>query len=141
MTKSMILVATRLFAYTNAASTKQMRSNLMRPASDTHTPEQPDYRIIYPDDEDSDLFEIDPSEFAESFAWYGEDDLCSATMISAQVAITAAHCIYEGWDLLNPLYMDGSSIDVVLTDSAGGDPFETTIREIRVNECWLENKY
>ena len=115
----------------------------MRPASDTHTPEQPDYRIVYPDDEDEGLFAIDPSEFAESFGWYGysDYDFCSATMISPQVAITAAHCIYEGWDLLNPLYMDGSSIDVVLTDSAGGDPFETTIREIRVNECWLENKY
>ena len=66
----MILLATRLLAYTYAASTQQtrsnlmrpasatqrMRSNLMRPASDTHTPEQPDYRIVYPDDEDSDLF-------------------------------------------------------------------------------------
>ena len=62
-------------------------------------------------------------------------------MISPQVAITAAHCIYEGWDLLNPLYMYGSPIYVYLTDSAGGEGFETTIKEIRVNECWRENKY
>ena len=84
------------------ATHQQLRSNLMRPASDTLNPGLPDYRIIYPDDEDENLFAIDPTEFAESFWFYGGYDNCSATMISPQVAITAAHCISGDLDLLNP---------------------------------------
>ena len=63
-------------------------------------------------------------------------------MISARVAITAAHCVSADMDLTNPTYSDGEPLKVELTNSVQGeDPLPNTIQEIRVNDCWFENKF
>ena len=59
-------------------------------------------------------------------------------MIAPRVAITAAHCVFdvENMDKVDPTY-NGQPISVSLTNpTPGGDPFTTTIKEIRLNECY-----
>ena len=52
-------------------------------------------------------------------------------MVSPQVAVTAAHCIFDGMDGLNPTY-NGNPIYVDLTNKVpGGARFRTRIKEIR----------
>ena len=127
---------TALVAYTKATTIKLNDSSLepSNPEDDTN------YEIVYPEGEEGNI-DIDPSNYPESFGW-GVGFLCSATMISPRVAITAAHCIPDGWDGTNPTDDSGDAIEVTLTNS---DPnkadFTTTIQEIRTSECWHENKF
>ena len=57
-------------------------------------------------------------------------------MVSPQVAVTAAHCVFDNMDGLNPTY-NGSPIYVNLTNKVQGGPtFRTRIKEIRQNSCY-----
>ena len=63
-------------------------------------------------------------------------------MISPRVALTAAHCVFDGMDGVNPRRDNGNKIDVTLTNSdPNGAPFTTYIQEIRSNECWFYENY
>ena len=62
-------------------------------------------------------------------------------MISPRVALTAAHCVFDGMDGVNPRN-NGNKIPVTLTNSdPNGADFTTTIQEIRMNECWYDSSY
>ena len=50
------------------------------------------YKIIYPGDQ-VDMIRIDPSEYPMVFKWPEEGFRCGATMVSDQMALTAAHCV------------------------------------------------
>ena len=61
-----------------------------------------------------------------AFRWPEEGYRCGATMVSDQMALTAAHCVTELWD---------NSSNVGLTVKlADGETYG--IREFRSNECW-----
>ena len=133
MPKSILQVASALVACTNAATIGQNDS--IRPPD---AEDQPDFSIVYPDGLE-DLIDLEPWRYPESFAW---GRWCSATMISPRVALTAAHCVFDGMDGVNPRRSNGSKIDVTLTNSdPNGPDFTTYIQEIRSNECWYENKF
>lgn len=61
-----------------------------------------------------------------TFRWPEEGYRCGATMITPQMALTAAHCISREEDGLDP------GLTVKMYD--GG---EYTIKEFRTNECWV----
>ena len=62
-------------------------------------------------------------------------------MISPRVALTAAHCVDDSMDGVNPENR-GRPISVTLTNSdPNGADFTTTIQEIRSNECWFYEDY
>ena len=59
------------------------------------------------------------------FKWPKGDFRCGATMISPQVALTAAHCIEA--------HENGANGNLTVELNSGA---EHTIREFRANECW-----
>lgn len=59
------------------------------------------------------------------FKWPEQGHRCTATMITPQIALTAAHCISENEDRV------GSNLTVRMADGQ-----EYRIREFRANECW-----
>ena len=61
------------------------------------------------------------------FKWPDQGFRCGATMISDQMALTAAHCISQYEDQ-NP---DALNLTVTL-----GDGNTYGIKEFRANECW-----
>ena len=68
-----------------------------------------------------------PDEFPFIFKWPEGEFRCGATMISDQVALTAAHCIEA--------HEDGTGTNGNLTVMLNSG-LEYTIREFRANECW-----
>lgn len=66
-----------------------------------------------------------PDEFPMIFKWPEGDFRCGATMISPQVALTAAHCIEK--------HEDGANGELTIKLNSGN---VHTIREFRTNECW-----
>ena len=83
-------------------------------------------KIVYPGDQ-VDLIRIDRSEFPMVFKWPDNDFRCGATMISDQMALTAAHCITQAWDQ----NAEAANLKVTLSD---GNTYG--IKEFRGNECW-----
>ena len=65
------------------------------------------------------------------FKWPDQGFRCGATMISDQMALTAAHCITQAWDQ-NP---DALNMTVTL-----GDGNTYGIKEFRGNECWWDGQ-
>ena len=61
------------------------------------------------------------------FKWPDQGFRCGATMISDQMALTAAHCISQ--------YEDQNPEDLNLTVTLG-DGNTYGIKEFRANECW-----
>ena len=59
-------------------------------------------KVIYSPDYDISDIKVDPMDYQMSFAWPLGDTRCSATMITDQIALTAAHCITKSEDGLNP---------------------------------------
>ena len=81
-------------------------------------------KIVYPG-ENVDLIRVDRADYPMVFKWPEEGFRCGATMVSDQMALTAAHCIESGWDQNAPNYT------VKLAD---GETYG--IKEFRTNECW-----
>ena len=81
-------------------------------------------KIVYPG-EQVDLIRIDRSAYPMVFKWPENSFRCGATMISPQVALTAAHCVREYEDSGNP------NLQVRL-----GDGQLYGIESFRTNECW-----
>jgi hypothetical protein len=81
-------------------------------------------KIVYPG-EQVDLIRIDRSAYPMVFKWPENSFRCGATMISPQVALTAAHCVREYEDSGNP------DLQVRL-----GDGQLYGIESFRTNECW-----
>merc|ERR1712156_1226377 len=68
--------------------------------------------------------------YPAGFKWPKHSPRCGATMISPQMALTAAHCVSQGEDMAQNLNMQ-----IELTDGDGN--FNTyDITDIRANECW-----
>ena len=82
------------------------------------------YKIVYPGDQ-VDLIRIDREEFKMVFEWPREGFRCGATMVSPQMALTAAHCVTANWDASDP------NLTVELWN---GEVYG--IQEFRSNECW-----
>ena len=82
-------------------------------------------KIQYSPDVDLDLIRVDPMKYQMLFKWPKDDARCGATMITDQIALTAAHCVTKEEDGLNP------GLQVKMTN---GDVYG--IKEIRTNECW-----
>jgi secreted trypsin-like serine protease len=82
------------------------------------------WKIVYPG-EQVDLIRIEASEYPMVFKWPEEGFRCGATMVSDQMALTAAHCVTAAWDSSDP------NLTVRLSD---GETYG--IREFRTNECW-----
>ena len=61
-----------------------------------------DVKIQYSPDVDLDLIRVDPMEYQMLFKWPYGDARCGATMITDQIALTAAHCVTRQEDGLNP---------------------------------------
>ena len=82
-------------------------------------------KIVYPDWVDVNDVRVDPEEYPMIFRWPEEGPRCGATMITDQIALTAAHCVEEEWNRTDP------RLTVRLAD---GQVYG--IQEIRANECW-----
>jgi len=100
-------------------------------------PKDPEALIVYPVGEEENI-DIEPWRYPESFAW---GLWCSATMIHPRVAMTAAHCVFEGLDGTNPKRPGSNNpIRVTLAHHTANGPSHTTeIVEIRKNECYQQN--
>ena len=61
-------------------------------------PNDPEAFIVYPVGEEENI-DIENWRYPESFAW---GLWCSATMIHPRVAMTAAHCVFDGLDGVDP---------------------------------------
>ena len=61
-----------------------------------------DGKIVYPDWVDVNDVRVDPEEYPMIFRWPEEGPRCGATMITDQIALTAAHCVEEEWDRTDP---------------------------------------
>ena len=81
-------------------------------------------KIVYPG-ENVDLIRVDRQDYPMVFKWPEEGFRCGATMVSPQMALTAAHCVTAAWDSGNP------NLTVKLAD---GETYG--IKEFRTNECW-----
>lgn len=92
---------------------------------------RPELQIVYPDNINTNLVRISRDEYPMAFRWPERSPRCGATMITPQVALTAAHCVGRNEDNSNNL----NNLDVVLTDGEGN---LTTydIVDIRANDCW-----
>jgi len=71
------------------------------------------------------LIQIDPAKYPMVFKWPENGFRCGATMVSPQMALTAAHCVRANWDTSDP------NLYVKLSD---GEFYG--IKEFRTNECW-----
>ena len=71
-----------------------------------------------------------------SFTWPTYSPWCSGTMISPQMALTAAHCVPEGWNNANV----PAHVKIKLTNPDENVPEEQyeefNVKEIRVSDCW-----
>ena len=50
-------------------------------------------KVQYPDNIDVELIRVDNMDYQMAFKWPEEGHRCGATMITPQIALTAAHCI------------------------------------------------
>ena len=82
-------------------------------------------KIQYGPDIDIDQIRVDPMQYQMAFKWPYGDSRCGATMITDQIALTAAHCVQKSEDGLNP----GLQVQM-----SSGEIFG--IKEFRTNECW-----
>ena len=87
------------------------------------------FKVLYPSDVDIEQIRVDPMDYQMTFKWPEEYHRCSATMVTDQIALTAAHCIPEWENGLNP------GLTVKLADGS-----VYGIKEFRVNECWEFNQ-
>ena len=90
---------------------------------------KPQPMIVYPDGRTNEI-RVSRELYPAVFKWPKNSPRCGATMISPQMALTAAHCVSQGEDMAQNLNMQ-----IELTDGDGN--FNTyDITDIRANECW-----
>ena len=82
-------------------------------------------KIQYSPDYDLADVRVDPMEYQMAFKWPQGDARCGATMITDQIALTAAHCVQKSEEGRNP------GLKVQMTN---GDVYG--IKEFRSHDCW-----
>ena len=92
---------------------------------------KPELHIVYPDNIDTNLVRVSRDLYPMAFRWPERSPRCGATMITPQVALTAAHCVGRSEDNSNNL----NNLDVELTDG-NGNLTTYDIVDIRANNCW-----
>ena len=122
-----------LAAMTLIAETRAIRPSLI--SIDWPGEEGPDHAIIYPEGQEDEV-RVSPKLYPMSFTWPTSSPWCSGTMISPQMALTAAHCVPEAWNNANVPW----HVKIKLTNPDENVPEEQYeefhVKEIRVNDCW-----
>ena len=59
-------------------------------------------KIMYGEDYDVSLIAVDPMDYQMVFKWPYGGTRCTATMITDQIALTAAHCLFPSEDTQDP---------------------------------------
>ena len=94
---------------------------------------KPELKIVYPDGIDIDDVRVSRDLYPMVFRWPELYPRCGGTMISPQVALTSAGCVYGGEESSNTLQQDGYTVE--LTDG-DGNLTEYAIVDIRVHDCY-----